>query len=191
MASKTKGWKESIFKGSFDRVTIILALMVVVSLGILGFRTLQPKPFSPLDEYSRQQVKLAVEPQGLGVYPTLHIKTGKETLPVHAKKCSEELVQIAGVNNWQEVDPPGTVIVNAKGTGTRLKGCQEFDYENTIPLGVMDRLKNQAETGQMISRWKITGEETPLAPDGNQFVVSKTYESDEFVLIYEIPVTTT
>lgn len=192
-------WRVSIFKGALDRGSIILLLGVIVGLGLFGFQRLQPKPYDPLGDYPEQVVGqdgsvppkqlLPLEQYGIQYLPTLHLKTGNEALPVHGKKCtdSDVPVQVSGEVTWVSTEPPGSSVPANKGTATRVAGCQTFDFNNPIPVPVIERLKQLHDQGISVTKWRLTGKETPIDPDGNQFVVTKTFTSNEFVIVYEMP----
>lgn len=191
-------FKDAFFgRKLFDGITVFLLAVAILGGVVLSVQQLQPQAYDPLGVYAQQTVGvnsegerlLPFETYGLETFPTLRIVTGEEKLPVYATKCnnSDGPVQITGETRWQPVDPPGISLLVGKGTASRAEKCTTFNYMNPIPpevLAVVKRLHD--EEGVSETRWKIAGTETPVDPQGGPSV-TRTWESDTFVVRYEMP----
>jgi len=186
--------------GNLDRITVLFLFMMMIGVGLYGYRDLQPKAYDPLGNYPEQSVGvnpwttpptfvLPFTTFGIESYATLIVSTGLELLPVFGTKCtnSDTVVQVSGEQQWVLVEPKGTNIPGNKGQGTRQPGCQNIPFMNPIPGDVLLRIQQLAASGVTTSLWHLTGAETPISPTGDQFTVTKYYHSTDFIIKYVVP----
>lgn len=189
-----------------DKVGIFLVLIFFLALGTLAVKSLQPKSYNPLGEYRQVEVGYdgfltddqgkptqpppkALLPQqvhGLDSFPILTVATGSETLPAHRRKCNNTTtnVTVTGEVRWHEVEPAGIVIPSSHGQGIRVPGCEDKDITLAIPPDMLARLQTLAASGTRTTVWRLEGEEAPISPDGNQFTVTKYWDSTDFLINY-------
>lgn len=157
------------------KVTYAFAGTVVLLVGVILWAVVRPPTvptYAPLGDFPVQSVTTA-QPIPVG-----------SDIGVTATKCSNATspVQTAGRLSWQSISSRGSAYLVGEGVGVRLPGCRRVDFENPMPAQVQDRVRQLAAQGTHISTWVITGQETPVAPDGQRPVV-KAYTSERFQIV--------
>lgn len=139
----------------------------------------EPAPWNPLGEYHVQAVAERV--------PGVDGPAAVLGAPLHVEgtKCNEsgEPVEVTGTLRWQSIDPAGAsgghVTVNA----VRSPGCVTRDFLNPVPPDVLRLMRAaiMARGGQPVV-WAVTGEDTPLAPDGRRGV-PRIWRTENFTIV--------
>lgn len=169
-------------------LTLVVVASVVFSI---GYVVNIPKVYMPLQNYTVQDVNLTHEPSddSRRLYPVLKYRTGDEVVPTIQVKCNvdDKEVRVKDEVRWRSLDPLDYAIRTSEGSATRKVGCETLHYRNTIPAAVKDQLDVLARNGQTVSKWEIQGTETPIT-DGNVRAVPIEWQSETFVIVYELDI---
>lgn len=182
--SEINGWH------GIKRTLIIVGCVMLVLINAFALiYTTVDRTWDPLCNYPVQDVinKNATDvyhknPKDKELYP--HIKPG-DTVNVVAMKCNntDKPITVRGVRSWQTVPPTvlGTVIEDSHATGIREPGRRTLTYQNPIPSSVIVRSRTILQTTGKPAVWILTGNETPVEPDGTEGR-TKTWETEPFVI---------
>lgn len=157
-----------------------------------GYVLTRPQPFDPFGEYPVQDVNEPAETVSVtntagtltdAVLPAVHVSENRWPLvDVSGRKClnHDADVFVDGAVWWRNVEPPGFNSMASSGTRDATPGCVDFQFDNTIPADVRERVRNLAAEGITVSIWQIQGYETPS--DGG---VKQSWSTQNFALIWE------
>lgn len=162
------------------RYALVAAAGILVGVIAWAWINQPAETFDPLGDYPTQIVTSRVA--GLGA-PSARLG---ETVNVTGTKCNDtdEPVQVTTTQVWVLSVPAGTQVERTtRGTSTRVPGCTTSDFENPIPPAVAARTEQLLRQG-IRPLWRITGCDTPIAPDGADGE-RRCYESQNFTLLPE------
>lgn len=172
-----------------------VAAALVFNLAFIAWTVLRPAPWAPLLPQQPQDVVLPDEAlagppvtgtsSAAAVGPVLHITSDARwpDVPIAARKCSTETVQVVGSLYWQSVEPPGTSSTPRDGQALRLEGCTDSTYANPVPDEVKDRVRQMATEGRTRTVWKVAGIEVPIRP--GERGVEQPWSTENFVISWE------
>lgn len=137
---------------------VALALLCLAAAIVFYAISNRHEVFAPLGPYPEQSVLLPVE-RG---HPTLHLDNDPLAVPVTGRKCvTGSGYTISGVQSWQSVDPPGTIIRTGTGVREAVDGCTTIEFVNLVPRSVESAMRSQLRAGLHRPLWRIVGLETP------------------------------
>lgn len=146
---------------SFTMKLAVVALLGGVAMFIFGaiVAASEAEPWNPLGAYPAQEI---TEVNGVFVHSS-------------GVKCndSEKDVDVRGTFGWQRVTPPGFAFTVGSGTGTRIPGCERFEFDNDIP----DEVRAADTPGAV---WRITGTEIPFTSEEEGLV--RVWTTENFTL---------
>lgn len=149
-------------------------LVGVVVILLLGVAVLVPSPFDRPTLFN--PLVLPQQTTDTGVY---HVG---DSVNVTGIKCNTTKfpVLVRGSTAWASVNPAGTVVDLASGTGMVAPGCQGRAYLNIMPAGVITATKAFFDQGIQPVTWRIGGIQTPL---GHAHAVAVGWTTNTFTLI--------
>ena len=128
------------------------------------------RPFDPL-QFPLQHILSRVP----GI-PGPAVNVGRP-IRVTSQKCSlaQTPVTVTGRYSWQSAIPPGAIVPVGEGTAKRQPGCEQFNFVNPMPAGVIAAARAFGGT----STWIITGSETPTVARG----VKRVWTTEPFTIV--------
>lgn len=139
-------------------LTAIALALLCLAAAIVFYALQDPAVFAPLGPYPEQSVLLPVERGN----PTLHLDNDPLAVPVTGRKCvTGSGYTISGVQSWQSVDPPGTIIRTGTGARDAVDGCTTVEFVNLVPRSVESAMRTQLRAGLHRPLWRLVGIETP------------------------------